>query len=79
MGDVPTMDRLSRYQLGANIYKVLGEKDWTQKHLADVVGITHQLLSKYINGDVVPSYLVVYRISRALGVTMEDLVDGIEK
>ena len=79
MGDIPEIEDLSRYQLGANIYRALREKKWRQKNLADELGITEQLMSKYINGGVLPSYLVLYRISRALDVTMDFLVDGIEK
>ena len=79
MGKVPKVEDLSRYQLGANIYRALRKKKWRQKNLADELGITDSLISKYINGDVLPSYLVLYRISRALDVTMDFLVDGIEK
>lgn len=79
MGDIPEIEDLSRYQLGANIYKVLKAKKWKQKDLARELRITEQLISKYINGGVIPSYLVLYRISRALDVTMDFLVEGIEK
>lgn len=77
--EVPDLEDLNRYQLGENIYKVLREKKWKQKDLAWELAITRQLLSKYINGDVIPSYMVLYRISRALDVTMDFLVEGIEK
>ena len=72
------MGEVNRYRLGDNIVRILKQKKMTQKELAERCGIGERLISKYVCGHHIPSYIVLYRISRALEVTLEDLVEGIE-
>ena len=65
------------YAIGNNIVKRLEEIGMTQYRLAKLLGVNQGTLSKWINGrDMKASML--YRISRILGVTMNELMEGIE-
>lgn len=66
---------------GNRISKLLKEKNYTQKQLAEIVGITESALSHYIKGDRVPSGDVLANIACALNTTAnfilgkEDVLD----
>ncbi|HBN00292.1 MAG TPA: transcriptional regulator [Firmicutes bacterium] len=52
----------------------MNEKKMTQKQLAEKTGITEASMSKYLNGERTPRIDVVANLSKALGVTTDDLI-----
>jgi transcriptional regulator with XRE-family HTH domain len=49
----------------------------TQRMLAAYADMTDVSISRYISGDRAPRALALYRISKALNCTMEDLMYGV--
>lgn len=50
-----------------------GEKNLTQQQLADAVGITPSQISRYESGQAKPRRTVLFKLAKALGVTVSDL------
>lgn len=66
------------HAVGGNIYSRMKQQDITQRELASRVGLTEVTMSRYINGLRQPTAYALYRISRALGCKMEDLMRGVD-
>jgi putative transcriptional regulator len=49
------------------------ERDWTQAHLAQVVGVSRQAIIAVENGKYEPGLALALRIARAFGRTVEDV------
>ena len=69
---------MNRYAISDNILKLLKDKHMTQHALAARIGVHDPTLSKWMTGQRQPSSYALYRISKVLGVTMEDLMEGID-
>ena len=70
---------MNRYAIGDNIARYLVRKGWSQRRLAEEIGITEVTLSRYMSGTRQPTVYSLLRISRAFGCTMEDLTVGLER
>ena len=69
-------------QFNRNFARLLDEKDITPKQIADRTGIPLGNIYNYRNGGkvpVVPRADTLYRLSRVLGVTMDELYGGEER
>jgi transcriptional regulator with XRE-family HTH domain len=51
-------------------------KKMTQKYLADLIGVPFRTFQGWLSKDIFPEVLYAYRISQALGVSVEYLVTG---
>jgi putative transcriptional regulator len=49
------------------------EKDWTQAHLADLIGVSRQAIVAVENGKYEPALPLAFRISRAFGKSIEEV------
>lgn len=65
--------------MGKRIKLLREDKKYTLFELSSKVGITRQSLSKIEKCLCAPSPIVVSKLSKALGVTMEFLIDGVER
>ena len=64
-------------RIGDNIDRYLKRAGMTQRMLAAYADITEVSISRYISGDRAPRATVLYKISKALNCTMEDLMYGV--
>ena len=64
-------DRMSEF--GRKLNRLLYAKGLTQNDLSELTGISQSMLSLYITGRVVPSFMKVDKICRALGCSMDSL------
>ncbi|WP_293886319.1 helix-turn-helix domain-containing protein [Sphingobacterium sp. UBA3549] len=63
-----------RKQLGARIQELRQDKELTQPQLAALIGFKdYQAISRIENGRVSPSIYIIYQISKALEVKIDDL------
>jgi len=69
---------MNRKAMGKNIRKRLIDAEMTQHELAEKVGLTDVTVSRYLNGQRQPTAYALYRISKALRVSMEYLMQGVE-
>jgi len=49
------------------------ERDWTQAHLASLVGVSRQAIVAVENGKYEPGLSLAFRLARAFGKTVEDV------
>ena len=70
---------MNRYAIGNNIYRLLKQRHMTQRELAKRIGTHEDTLSRWINGQRQPSAFALLRISRVLGVSMEELMAGVDE
>ena len=59
--------------LGANIRKYRLIFNWTQENLADVLSVSHQVISKWENGIAYPDIATLCSLSRIFNVTLDEL------
>lgn len=64
--------------IGNNIGNYIARNRMTQKEFAEKLRITEASMSRYISGDRIPKATLLYRMSKVLGCTMEDLCYGME-
>ena len=58
----------------ANILDIMYQKGITQKDISLISGISEVMLSRYINGDMIPSFYKIYKIADALECSIDDLI-----
>ena len=59
--------------LGDRIRKLRRERDWTQRDLAEKVGVDYKNVSNYEVGRLVPSLKTLQRLADAFGVAVQEL------
>lgn len=71
---------MNKYAVGNNIDRLLRDRKprIRQKELAAQIGVTEQTMSNWITGVRPVTAYGLLRISRFLGVTMEQLMEGID-
>ena len=52
------------------------KKGYTQRQLAEQLGISDKTISKWENGTCMPDYSIIQKLCDALGVTLPELMDG---
>ena len=70
---------MNKYALGNNICKKLKEQNRSQRQMAKDLSISEHSISDYVCGNKNPTVWNLYRISRYLGCTTEDLLEGMDK
>lgn len=70
----PTKYALDFSQVGANIQKQLDAKGFTQQRLADILGISKQVMNKIIKGNKAINVNELAKIASALGTTTDELL-----
>ena len=59
--------------LGANIRKYRLSLNWTQEKLADILCVSHQVISKWENGIATPDIAILCSLTRIFNVSLDDL------
>lgn len=61
---------------GEFLYTLRKEKGMTQAHLANLLGVTNKAVSKWETGEAMPETSLLLPLSRILGVTVDELLEG---
>lgn len=69
MSDMKMLELFSK-----NLRRMMKEENMRQEDLAKEIGVSRQMVSKYINGQCIPSYFTIVRISDALFCSLEEFV-----
>ena len=69
---------MNKYAIGNNISALLKQKKMTQHELAARIQSHDDTVSRWMTGQRQPSAYALLRISKVLGVTMEELMEGID-
>ena len=62
-----------RHEFGVRLRRLMYLEGFTQEGLSEATGISQTMLSKYITGDVCPSFTKVDKICKALRCSMDQL------
>ena len=54
---------------------LMGRKQVSQQELAERIGTSQVMISRYVRGETVPSVLMVRKIAKALGYSIDDFFD----
>lgn len=60
---------------GSNIKKIRSLKNYTQQHLADILGLTRAAVSSYEEGRAEPKIETLMRASQIFGVSVDDFIN----
>jgi len=69
------MERTFYEMVGKNILDMIIQKAMTQQSLADILGISRQVMGKIVKGQKAINVSEIDMISKALGVSVESLLD----
>lgn len=64
--------------LGKRIQKLLDEMGFTQRELAEMVGVTDSAMSRYLNDEREPKLDIIANMATALNTTTDYLLKGID-
>ena len=73
MSTVITNDQ-AKVNIGANVSRILDQKEWSQSDLARATGENVMTISHLTRGARLPSAALLARVAEALGVTSESLL-----
>lgn len=62
--------------LGRRVKKLRGNRGWSLEELASVSGVSRSMLSEIERERANPTLSVTYRIARAFGLTLQDLIES---
>lgn len=75
MSELELLELFSR-----NLRRMMKEDHMKEEYLADEVGISQPMISKYVNGQSMPSFLTVVKIADVLFCSLDDfLIDDKHK
>lgn len=60
---------------GDNLIGIMRDYNYTQRDLADALGVSESTISRYIKKQVAPSIFTIINMSYTLGCTIDELVD----
>ena len=60
-------------ELGHNLQKFIRLSGMTQTEIAEKLGITNAMLSRYVHGTSLPNSAKIFKIARLLGCTVDEL------
>lgn len=60
---------------GYNLQKIIPSCGMSNNEIAEKLGITNAMLSRYLHGKTMPSFDKAFQLSRIIGCTMEELMD----
>lgn len=67
---------MDQRQIGAFIAQLRRERGWTQEELGERLGVTNKTVSRWENGNYMPSIEMLALLGRTFGVSLNELVQG---
>ena len=58
-----------------NLREIIAESGYSQMEVAEMTGIPQPVLSRYVNGRVIPSVVNIIKLSYTLNCDIRDLID----
>ncbi len=73
----PSPDAINE-NLGRRVKKLRGDKGWSLEELANASGVSRSMLSEIEREKANPTLTVTFRIARAFGLTLQELIESAE-
>lgn len=67
---------MDQVKIGAFIAQLRRERDWTQEELGERLGVTNKTVSRWENGNYMPSVEVLTLLGREFDVSLNELLEG---
>lgn len=67
---------MDQVRIGRFIAQLRREKGWTQEELGERVGVTNKTVSRWENGNYMPSIEILTLLSKTFGVSLNELLEG---
>ncbi len=67
---------MDQAKIGAFIAALRREKSWTQEELGERLGVTNKTISRWENGNYMPSVEMLTLLGKEFGVTLNELLEG---
>lgn len=64
--------------MGDKIQRLRKERDWSQKHLAEMIGTSGPIIGRYERDEMTPSVEVAKKLADSFKVTLDYLVDDMD-
>ena len=61
---------------GAKLRNAIETSRFTQAEVADKIGVSRQIFSRYIHGNAIPSVYKARQIANILGCTIDELIES---
>lgn len=65
-------------KMGERIQKLMKENEYTQKELANMIGVTESAMSRYIKNEREPKADIIANLATALNTTSDYLISGMD-
>lgn len=69
MSELELLDLFSR-----NLKRMMKEDHMKEEYLADEIGISRSMVSRYVNGQSMPSFLIVVKIADVLFCSLDEFL-----
>lgn len=73
------IDGIDNYRFGRNLYKAIKESGMSQRDLSYSIDVSEETISRWCNGGSLPYVGYMIKLKNALGCTLDELVEGVEK
>lgn len=67
---------MDQVRIGSFIARLRREKGWTQEELGEQLGVTNKTVSRWENGNYMPSIEILILLSGKFGVSLNELLEG---
>ena len=67
---------MDQVKIGTFIAQLRREKGWTQEELGEQLGVTNKTVSRWENGNYMPSIEILILLSERFGVSLNELLEG---
>jgi transcriptional regulator with XRE-family HTH domain len=72
-------DTEAKYIVAENVARLIAQRGWSQKKLADACGENKMMISRVVRAEHCPSVGLIARIAEALDVTLDELLTASRK
>lgn len=69
MNELELLEKFSK-----NLSQLMKEENITQEELANEIGISREMISRYVTGQCIPSFLTVVKMTDVLFCSLDDFV-----
>lgn len=70
---------MNRYAIAKHIEEQMTRNEMTRQQLSEALNVSRMTIYNWINHSKMPSAYAVYRMAKVFGVTMEQLMEGVEE
>ena len=70
---------VDNYRFGDNLYNAIKKRGLKHREVAEMIDVSEESISRWCNGGSLPYLGYIIKLKNALGCTLDELVEGVEK